>query len=175
MKSEIVLGYDKPINTMSTGTLKPNLYYLTDKNGQVIEGIGPFNTIGELNVAIGLDKERQNFRWVNKLHLIQRPNLENTFVHIVCNKTISKEHNRVQVLNVDTNELVVYESMSKMTVAIFGKKRGAEKIIHYYINPGRAYEYNNNKSMISYVYPETAEKAMLKYGAYKKGDKNTET
>lgn len=63
MKSEIVLAYDKPKNTLSTiRTLKPNLYYLTDKNGKVIEGIGPFNTIGELNVAIGLDKERQNFR-----------------------------------------------------------------------------------------------------------------
>ncbi len=48
MKDKVVLTYDKPANPATVSNLRPNLYYLTDKDHQIIPELGPFKTLGKL-------------------------------------------------------------------------------------------------------------------------------
>lgn len=150
--------------------LKPNKYYLYNADLDKLD-IGPFTNIREVNETIGINADRQNLRWVNMAHLITAPLLGGG-VYIVCNKvdadglstTKIDRSMKVQVQNHTTGETIIFSSMSKASIHIYGAKRGMEKIIRGYVITGKVYTYHGTQYTISYVNPTHLLAAKVKYG-----------
>lgn len=77
--------YDKAYNTMvDISTLPAHKYFLYSPEMVQLQ-VGPFDSIAEVNKAIGTNEDRQNFRWVNKRHMI-KGTVYAAGVYVVCNR-----------------------------------------------------------------------------------------
>lgn len=146
MKGPYNATYDKEYNTLvDVNTLQTNKYYLYSPDMIQLD-VGPFDNITEVNKAIGVNEDRQNLRWVNKMHLI-KGSIYSAGVYVVCNRV-----SRMTPVTV-TVDGVCYEfdSMSKASVFVYGSKRGMDKIIQRYIIHGKPYIYKDKTYIIEYV------------------------
>lgn len=159
-------NYTKPFNDkVDIAKLTPKLYYLYDEDFNQLN-LGPFSSISQVNAALGTEG-RQNWRWVNRLHMIQAPNLGTGIaIYIVCN---SQSQSCPMILtNMTTGEVFQMSSQALAAIKVYGTKRPfSSYTFRDYILPGKPITIRDVSWKIQYANPEHHAKALIKYPARK--------
>jgi hypothetical protein len=118
-------------------SLVPNKFYLFDKDMNKLN-VEYFDSLKKLNKFIGLPEARQNWHWVNIMHLVKAPAL-GTSVYIVCNKVNKRKP--IIVTNLTTGETTELNSMYAATKFVLGPSfiNKCASFIQCYVIPRKPY------------------------------------
>lgn len=156
----------KPFNDkVNYLSLDRNLYYLLDKNFVQLP-MGPYKTISLVNDALGLKSDRQNSRWVNRLHLVTAPKLGPlNSVYIVSN---AEGSSHPMVLTDIVNDIAYnMPSMSSAIIKMYGNKRGFGNTIRAYVLPRLPVTIRGNTWLLEYANPLHHAHAVIKHSVRK--------
>jgi hypothetical protein len=121
------LRYGTPINTqVDATTLLENRYYLYDTDMNQLSH-GPFSTVAEANLAMGLDPSYSGtYLWFNYMHTVQAPAL-GMDVYVV--KGLSTSKIPVVAKCVNTGESTEYTSITSALKAIAPRNKGGYLVL----------------------------------------------
>lgn len=108
------VAHEPITNEIDLESLEADKVYVYDRSFNKV--IGPYPSVRQANKAIGLKEEHRTSHYVNRLHLIFSPLLNNHFYY-VRNSTLERvigTSKKVVLTNSMTNETVQYNSIADL-------------------------------------------------------------
>ena len=157
--------YGTPLNTKVDKTnLLEGKYYLFSVDMQQLP-YGPYNTVAEVNVAMGLaPKYSGTYLWVNYLHTVKATGL-GMEVYVV--KGISTTQIPVIVETLSTGKSVEYKSITSALKVIWPNNRGGYSILKSMVTGKPIVRPDGNSYLLTFKYMEHLAVSIDKYNAHK--------